>query len=56
MLVLFFIAWLIFNGRITLEIVIFGVVIAAAVFAFICKFMDHSIKKELKLYRTFPNF
>ena len=56
MLILFFAAWLIFNGRITLEIVIFGVVIAAAVFAFICKFMDHSIKKELKLYRSIPKF
>ena len=54
MLVLFFLAWLIFNGRVTLEIVIFGVVISAAVFAFVCKFMGHSIKKELRLYKKVP--
>ena len=54
MLVLFFLAWLIFNGRVTLEIVIFGVVISAAVFAFVCKFMGHSIKKELRIYKKVP--
>ena len=54
MLVLFFLAWLIFNGRITLEIVIFGIVIAAAVFAFMWKFMGHSIKKELRIYKKIP--
>jgi len=56
MLLLFFLAWIIFNGRITLEIVIFGIVIAAAVFAFMCKFMDYSIKKELRLYKKVPEF
>ena len=56
MLVLLFLAWMIFNGRITLEIVIFGIVIAAAVFAFMCKFMDYSIKKELRLYKKVPQF
>lgn len=43
---LYFILWVIFNGRITLEICLFGVVIAGAVFAFTCKFMDYSIEKE----------
>ncbi len=51
MYVLFFLAWIIFNGNITLEIVIFGVVIAAVVFAFMCKFMDYSLKKEIAVYR-----
>ena len=54
MLLLFFLAWIVFNGRITLEIVIFGVVIAAAVFAFICKFMDYSIEKEKNFYKRIP--
>lgn len=54
MLLLFFLAWIIFNGRITLEIVIFGVVISAAVFMFICKFMDYSIKKEKNFYKRIP--
>ncbi len=51
MFVIFFLAWIIFNGQITTEILIFGVVIAAAMFWFVCKFMDYSLKKELKLYR-----
>ncbi len=51
MYVLFFLAWIIFNGNITLEIVIFGVVIATFMFAFMCKFMDYSFKKELNVYK-----
>ena len=56
MLLLFFIAWIIFNGRITLEIAIFGVVIAAAMFAFICKFMGYSREKERAFYKKMPLF
>lgn len=50
MYILFFLLWIIFNGRITTEIVLFGIVIAAAVFAFMCKFMDYSLTKEKKFY------
>ena len=56
MFLIFFLAWIIFNGQITTEILIFGVVIAAAVFWFVCKFMDYSLKKELKLYRSIGFF
>ena len=51
MYIIFFFVWIVFNGRITTEIVIFGLVIAALIFAFTCKFMDYSIKKELQLYK-----
>lgn len=51
MLVLFFILWVIFNGNLTLEICIFGVVISVILFAFVCKFMDFSLKKEIHIYR-----
>lgn len=51
MYVLFLLAWIIFNGNITLEIFIFGVVIAAVMLAFMCKFMDYSLKKELNVYK-----
>lgn len=47
MYILFFLLWLIFNGQITLEIVIFGLLVAAVMYAFICKFMDYSLKKDL---------
>jgi len=56
MLLLFFLAWIIFNGRVTLEIVLFGIVIALAVFAFVCKFMDFSIQRERNFYRRLPQF
>ena len=52
MLLLFFLAWIIFNGNFTLEIVLFGVVIALGMFAFVCKFMDYSIKKEWMVFRN----
>lgn len=51
MYIIFFFIWIIFNGRITTEIVLFGLVIAALVFAFTCKFMDYSIEKELQFYK-----
>lgn len=52
MYLLYFVLWLVFNGNVTIEICIFGVVIAAAVFAFTCKFMDYSIAKERNVYRN----
>lgn len=56
MLLLFFLAWVVFNGRLTLEIALFGVVVSCAVFAFICKFMDYSPQKELRFYKKIPLF
>ena len=56
MLLLFFAAWIIFNGRITVEIVLFGVAVAVLVFAFMCKFMDYSLEKERAFYRKLPLF
>lgn len=53
MYLLFFAIWVIMNGRITLEVVLFGVVIATLMFAFVCKFMDYSIKKEVWLFKNF---
>lgn len=45
---LYFLLWIIFNGNITVEICIFGLVIAAAIFAFTCKFMDYSVQREVQ--------
>lgn len=56
MLLLFFLVWVVFNGRLTLEIALFGVAVAGAVFAFICRFMDYSLEKELRFYRRMPAF
>lgn len=48
MYVIFFVLWIIFNGRITTEIVIFGLVISAALYWFVCKFMDFGPRRELE--------
>ncbi|MCM1145569.1 MAG: Na+/H+ antiporter subunit E [Clostridium sp.] len=52
MYLLYFLLWVIFNGNFTLEIAVFGVIIAAALFAFTCKFTDYSVAKEKKLMRN----
>ena len=51
MFLLFFFVWIVFNGRITTEIIIIGALVALAVFAFFCKFMDYSVKKEVLFYK-----
>lgn len=56
MLPLFFLVWVVFNGRLTLEIALFGIAVAGAVFAFICRFMDYSLQKELNFYKKVPAF
>lgn len=56
MLLLFFLVWVVFNGRLTLEIALFGIAVAGAVFAFVCRFMDYSLKKELRFYKLLPAF
>ncbi|MCD7751818.1 MAG: Na+/H+ antiporter subunit E [Lachnospiraceae bacterium] len=47
MYILFFFIWILFNGQITLEIVLFGLVIAAVIYWFICKYMDYSVRKDI---------
>lgn len=56
MFFLFFFVWIILNGRITVEIVIFGLILSAVLFYFICRFMNYSMKKELMLFHLIPLF
>ncbi len=56
MYLLFFALWVIFNGNITPEICVFGLVIAALMFAFVCRFMDYSIQKEKALVKRCVGF
>lgn len=51
MILFLFIFFIILNQKITLEICLFGIAIAAAVFIFMCRCMNYSLKSELKLYR-----
>ena len=55
MFILFFVCWIVFNQAFTTEIAIFGIVLSAVMFLFICKFMDYSIKKDITLLKKFPS-
>ena len=52
MFIVLFGLWLILNGRITLEICLFGVALSALIYLFMCVFMDFSVKKDMKLMRN----
>ncbi len=54
MFVVFFVVWVMLNGRWTTEIALFGVVIAGAVYAFICAFMGFSPSKDWQLMKKLP--
>jgi len=49
MYVLFFLVWVIFNGQLTLEIAVFGAVIAGAMYWFLCRFLDYKPAYDLLL-------
>ena len=53
MYLLLFLLWVIFNGQLTLEIALFGIVIAGLIYAFMCKFMDYSIYRDLYVFKRF---
>lgn len=52
MYILFFSLWVIFNGRLTVEIALFGIFISAFMYYFIYKFMDYSPKTDLKILKN----
>jgi len=49
MFFLFFIIWIVFNGQFTLEIALVGIAVSLLIYAFICKFMDWSLKKDKEI-------
>ena len=56
MFLLFFLVWIIFNGKITAEIVWIGLAVSVFVFWFMCKFMGYSLQKEKNFYKKFVSF
>lgn len=51
MYIIFFLFWVVFNGQLTLEIGIIGLFVAALLYAFICKFMGWSFKKDIHIMK-----
>ena len=54
MFVVFFLLWVVFNGKLNVEIAIFGVILSAAVYLFSCEFLNYSLEKDKKLFRLIP--
>ncbi len=54
MYILFLFLWIILNGQFTLEIVVFGIVIAAVMYGFVCKFLGYSVETDILLFRKLP--
>ncbi len=47
MFLFLFFVWVIFNGRLTIEIALFGLIICGCVYWFICHFLDYSPRIDL---------
>ena len=54
MYIIFFLLWVIFNGQLTLEIAAFGIIISAAMYIFLCKFMNYSFRKDIVILKEAP--
>ena len=52
MFLLLLAVWIILNGKITVEICVLGALISAALFYFMCRYMEYGLRKELLLFRT----
>lgn len=48
---LFYVLWIVFNGQLTWEIAVIGLFVAGLIYAFICKFMGWSLKKDLRIIK-----
>ena len=54
MFFVFFLLWVVFNERLTLEIAGFGIVISALLYLFVVKFMDYSPRREWAAIKKIP--
>ena len=53
MYLLLFFFWIILNGRLTVEIVVLGLMFAAIVYAFVLKFMGLTLEREKSFWKHF---
>lgn len=54
MYVAFLVLWIIFNGKFTLEILMIGMILCAALYAFCWKFLGYNINREIRVMKRFP--
>ena len=51
MFIVYFLLWIVFNERLTVEVALLGAAVSALVYWFTVKFMDYSPKKEWRAIR-----
>lgn len=56
MYLLFFLIWIIFNGRFTWEIAAFGAVLSGMMYWFGCRFLDYKFSTDIWLCRKMGGF
>ena len=56
MFLLLLFLWFVFNGNFTVEILLFGIIISAAVCLFASKFLGYSFRREFRLLKNLPAF
>ena len=44
--------WILLNGRLTVEILVFGLAISAVIYIFMCRFLGFSIHKDICLFKS----
>ena len=54
MYILLFLLWVALNGKITLEIALFGLAIAGFCYWFMCKFLEYSPQKDVIFLKNLP--
>ena len=52
--VLLFVFWVVFNGRLTAEIAVFGLVLAAGLYLFLCLFLNYRLYYDWLLLKALP--
>ncbi|MBQ8052876.1 MAG: Na+/H+ antiporter subunit E [Lachnospiraceae bacterium] len=56
MAILLFLLWIIWNGKVNAEILLFGVALTVLVLVFAIKVLGYSLKSERRFWRNFPLF
>ena len=54
MYILLFLLWVVLNGKLTLEIALFGLGIAGFCYWFMCRFLEYNPKNDIVFIRTLP--
>lgn len=52
--VILFVLWVVFNGKLTWEIVFFGLALSGLIYAFCCAFLGYGFKRDLASFRLIP--